>query len=125
MLNLDEIQNTIEELENGATTFENCRNLASLYIVDKIYRERHEKQTNAVSDDVATELGDILPQYHLYCEVKRKYQLHELTREAVVLAISDVCIEIKEFIQSLYSHTDMPEERDQLKKLVKDLGGAF
>ena len=37
MLNIAEIENTIQELENGNTTFDSCIKLASLYIV----REHH------------------------------------------------------------------------------------
>ena len=33
MLNLQEIENTIEELEQGATTFDTCLKLSALYIV--------------------------------------------------------------------------------------------
>ena len=42
MINIDEIKASIEELENSDTTYENCRKLADLYIVDKLYQERQK-----------------------------------------------------------------------------------
>lgn len=111
MLNLDEIDSTINELENGPTTFDACAKLASLYAV------REHLATNAVE----IELNDILPQYKVYCEVKRKYQLNQLTDTAVYNAMEDVCREITEFIQTLYSSTDTQRERDSISKLCKTL----
>ena len=119
MLNIDEINNTIETLENSSTTFDTCNKLASLYIV------RDKLQTQTALNKVETELNDILPQYRLYCTVKRKYQLHELPETSIHLALQDVCTEIKEFMQTLYSSTDTPEERKLIHKLVTELKEAF
>lgn len=116
MLNVNEINNTIEELENSNTTFDTCIKLAALYTV-----REHLKQP----DTVTQELDDILPKYQLYREVKRKYQLHELAESAVQLSIRDVCIEIKEFIQSLYSSSDMEEERIALNNMITELFEAL
>ena len=122
MLNIEEIHATIDELENGDTTFDACRKLASLYIVDKMYAERH---CDASCTEVSEQLHDILPQYHLYKEVKRKYQMHELTKEAVVASMSDLCREIDEFLHTLYGSTDMEEERQQLKMLSENFSKIF
>ena len=121
MLNLQEINETIEQLENGATTFDTCSKLASLYIV----RDNLTKTQEPVYNKVETELNDILPQYRMYCEVKRKYQLKELTDQAVYLAMQDVCTEIREFIQTLYSSTDTPQEREMIRNLINQLQGTF
>ena len=118
---MEEINNTIENLENSSTTFDNCMKLASLYIV----RTEHQKAITDVGKQVESELNDILPQYRLYCQVKRKYQLHELPDTSVQLAMKDVCREIQEFIHTLYSSTDMPEERELIKNLINNLHGAF
>jgi predicted RNA-binding protein Jag len=121
MLDLQEINNTITMLENSDTTFVNCDKLASLYIV----KEHLENATTSLYSDgssIVKEYDDILPQYRLYCEVKKKYQQHELTEQAVDLAMKDVCKEIQEFIHTLYSSTDMQSERDAIKQMIQELG---
>lgn len=99
MLNIDEINNTIAELENGSTTFDNCNRLASLYIV-------RDKLTSHVVDTTEQELNDILSQYRSYCNIKRKFQLHEVSEQIMLDAMQELCREIKEFVQILYSSTD-------------------
>ena len=69
MLDLEEIDKTIQELENGETNFGTCQKLSYLYIV----REHFAK-----NDAVITEYNDILPNYSKYCEIKRKFKLNEL-----------------------------------------------
>ena len=122
MLNITEITNTIAELENGDTTFANCQKLASLYIVrDNFNKEdMQEVQTQQVVE-VEHELSDILPQYQKYCEIKRKYQMNEVTENAVINSIDNVCREIAEFLQTLYGSTDMQEERDAIKTMLAEV----
>lgn len=67
------------------------------------------------------ELDDILPQYRKYCEVKREYQLGNTSKDNVIVAMNNVCKEITEFINSLYSHTDMQEERELLDNMLKSV----
>lgn len=108
------IERTIRELESGETTFDACQKLASLYTI--------VNQFNKVEDDrVEQELNDILPMYQIYVKTKRRYQKHEVTDEAVIDAMRDVCREIKEFIQMLYSGTDMPKERYILENMIEEL----
>lgn len=121
MLDLQEIKNTIIELENSDTNFANCQKLASLYIVRDNLQKPEIRQDNSVEDGVEKELSDILPQYQMYVAVKRKYQLGELPRESVLLAMNDVCREVHEFIKTLYQGTDMQEERDKLELMIRDL----
>ena len=120
-MDLTEITDTIESLENSATTFDNCSKLASLYIV----REQLQRSVTPQITEVESELKDILPQYRLYCQVKRKYQLNELTEQAVYIAMKDVCREIQEFIHTLYTSTDTPKEREMIKNLISALYEAF
>lgn len=126
MLDYEEITNTIEELENGETTYDSCIKLASLYIVEEHIKSRLnsivDSSTSVSNSSVIDELNDILPQYRLYCEVKRKYALNELTSEAVIMSMRDVCGEIYEFLHILYSNTDMQAEREEIKKLIAKLG---
>ena len=92
--------------------------LASLYIV-RDHLKPVEK--NVINKDVTKELNDILPQYKQYCDIKRRYQMHELTAEAVIQSLRLVCKEIDEFIHILYSSTDMEEERIQIREEIQRL----
>lgn len=116
MLNIKDINETIEQLEQGPTTFEVCNKLATLYTVRKEYGEQ-----NAVSD----ELNDIMPRYKRYCKTKQQYQLRELGVVMVYQAMADVCSEISEFIETLYSHTDTEEERSMIQNMVLDIYNKF
>ena len=81
MLDLEEINNTIEELENSRTTYDNCLKLASLYIVRENISPKEKPDTDenkAIYNDVVKEYSDILPAYSDYCESKRKYQMNEI-----------------------------------------------
>lgn len=111
MLNLVDIENTIEELENGETTFDVCTKLASLYIVREHMYSKDEPDTTEV------ELQDILPQYRVYKEVKLKYQKGEIPIDRVLHSLNLLSVEIREFLHTLYSSTDTEEEREQLRQL--------
>ena len=110
-MNLVDINRTIQELEQDSTTFENCYKLASLYIVKDKFN----------SGKVQNELNDILPQYMKYVDIKRRYQLGEISEKAVENQIKKVCQEISEFISVLYTSTDMPIERKYIKNMIGGL----
>ena len=114
------IDSTIDELEQGETTFANCEKLASLYIIKEHFKQ-YPPVLRGLYDEIEDELNDIAPQYRTYCEIKREYQLGKTTKEAVIKSIKGVCKEIEEFLQLLYSNTDMPEEREQLKLLINKI----
>lgn len=114
------IDSTIDELEQGETTFANCEKLASLYIIKEHFKQ-YPLVLRGLYDEVEDELNDIAPQYKSYCEIKREYQLGKTTKEAVIKSIKGVCKEIEEFLQILYSNTDMPEEREQLKLCINKI----
>ena len=118
MLNLEEINNTIEQLENGDTTFDACIKLASLYVVK-------EHISNKSVDTVINELNDIMPAYIQYKKIKREYQLGNIVETAVINQISRVCNEISEFISTLYSGTDIPVERDIIISMLSDLSKQY
>lgn len=107
MLNLQEIEDSIKDLEESSTTYDNCARLASLYIV----RDRL-KQDDVVED----ELNDVLPSYRQYVKVKRKYQMKETTSEALCTAFNSLCNEINEFLHTLYACTETEQERAILKR---------
>lgn len=114
------IDSTIDELEHGETTFANCERLASLYIIKEHFKE-YPVVLKGLYDEVEDELNDIAPQYKTYCEIKREYQLGRTTKEAVIESMRGVCKEIEDFIRILYSSSDMPEEREQLKSLINKI----
>lgn len=115
MLNISTINDLIDELENGDTSLSNIRNLSALYNV-----KTHLLGSNNY-DSTTKELKDILPSYLQYVETKRKYQLHEVSEEAVYINMKELCREIKEFIQTLYSGTDTPKEREMLKQMIEEV----
>lgn len=115
MLDLVEIENTIQQLENGETTFDACMKLASLYTVrDRLYQSTE-------SDSTEEELQDILPQYKVYKDIKMKYQLQEVTQDKVLSSLDLLCTEIKEFLHMLYNSTDLAEERAKLDDLYNNI----
>lgn len=115
MLNISTINDLIEELENGDTSLSNIRNLSALYNV-----KTHLLGSNNY-DTTTKELKDILPSYLQYIDTKRKYQLHEISEDTVYINMKELCREIKEFIQSLYSSTDTQKERDLLQSMIKEI----
>ena len=117
MLDLHEIEDTIKDIENKNTTLDNCRILADMLIIQHFY--------NSSKNGVEEELSDILPQYRNYCRIKRRYQLKEVSETQVLNSLRLVCSEIEDFFHTLYSSTDMPEEREQLKGLIQGLFVAF
>ena len=119
MLDLIEIKNTVRELEQGDTTFDACIKLASLYtVLDKL-------DTPTEPDGIENELDDILPAYKIFRDVKRRYQLQEVTQDKVINQIVIVCNEIEEFINTLYSGTDMPEERHIIVGMLQKLHNKY
>ena len=116
-MDINTINNLIKDTENSETTLSNIRNLSALYNVrNTLLNNKEETQTQT-----ETELKDILPSYLGYINIKRKYQLHKTTNENVIIAMEALCNEIKEFIQTLYSSTDTPQERDIIKEMLKEM----
>lgn len=117
-MDLQVIRNTIADLEQADNTFDNCAKLASLYI---IVSEAEKSKIDPKSSVTEGELQDILPAYRHYVDAKRNYQLNGTSEEQTVKALGFVCQEIYEFIQSLYSSTDMPQERTHIRNLISKL----
>ena len=113
MLDLEEINNTILELENGDTTFDTCIKLAALYTV-------RDKQLIPKSE-TEKELGDILPAYRKYVGVLKAYQMGNSSDQSLIDCIQLVCQELREFIISLYSSTDGSNFRHYIEETVQDL----
>lgn len=114
-MDISEIERTIKQLEGGDTTFESCRKLATLYVV----------RDNLTTDNVEKELNDILPCYRRYIQIKREYQLGKATDHLLINGMAVVCNEIKEFIESLYHNTELPDERFKIEKTIKELSEKY
>lgn len=125
MLDIHEVDRTIRELENGDTTFATCSKLADLYIVRKYFETSKEMQEEYGhkygNPQVKKELSDILPSYTEYCDLKKHYQMGEITEKPVLSSLEKMCDEIMEFMQALYSSTDMSEERMMITGLIEEL----
>ena len=121
-MNIQDINRTISELENDATTFSNCEKLAHLYIVRE-YQKRGLKTMvePKSSTTVKRELSDILPYYEKYCNIKKEYQLYGTGKEAVLTSLQSVCREILDLIHTLYTSTDMPEERHIIVGILSNI----
>lgn len=120
MLNLSEISNTIEELEQGQTTFDTCIKLSALYNVREHLQKRSNGQSEQPQDKVEQELSDILPHYKRYIEVKRDFQLHKVDEETVMEYLSTVCAEINEFLCTMFYSTDSTSGRFLLYNSITD-----
>lgn len=111
------IDEAIKTLENSDTTVENVSELASLYICQLNLKNRSNRQIERVED----ELDDILPYYTKYREIKTRYQLNQTTEGEVIQGIKNVCREIQQFIDALYSGTDMNKERICINKMIEQM----
>lgn len=120
-MNIKDIDKEISTLENSVYSLSNVRNLSALYNV----REHLSNAIQSKPDALQRELDDILPQYRLYCDIKRQYQLGKTSEEDVIRAMRNVCKEIYEFLLLLYQNTDMSIERKQLKSMLNDLQDAL
>ena len=106
-MNLAIINDAINALENEDTNYENVSELAMLYIV----RDNLTTQIPKSEDVVEQELSDLFPCYQKYCDAKTDYQLGKLNEGEVIHALRTLCAELREFVNTLFSNTDMNKER--------------
>lgn len=129
MLDLDLIEETIQELEQEPTSFENCNTLASLYICRALNKNRNmsllDTSENVSHDNSYIELADILPAYIRYVDTKRRYQQFEVVDKMLIYAMEDVCKELVEFIADLYHNTETTAERTLIIDMINNLRSAI
>lgn len=114
-MDLVSIENAIEELENGPTTIENVSALSSLYIVrNNLFKTLHSSQS-----------PDILPHYQNYIENKRAYQLDQNNEGAVIKSLKNLCLDLDDFFNTLYSNTDMAKERRCISELIENFHNRY
>ena len=122
MLDLELIEETIDELEQDVTSFENCEKLASLYICREMNKNANMKLSDT-SNDVSynneyIELSEILPAYIKYVDTKKRYQQFEVVDKMLIYAMTDLCREITEFIGDLYHNTETEAERALIVEMI-------
>lgn len=129
MLDLDLIEETIQELEQEPTSFENCNTLASLYICRALNKNRNmsllDTSESVSHDNSYIELSDILPAYIRYVDTKKRYQQFEVVDKMLIYAMEDVCKELVEFIATLYHNTETTAERALIVEMINNLRSAI
>lgn len=121
-MNMPDILKAIYELENAETTFSNCEKLAHLYIIRQMHIDGLKTMVEPLpADQIKRELSDIFPYYEKYCDAKKQYQLNHTDKENVLNTLQSLCREVLEFIQVLYSNTDMPEERHIIVEILNNI----
>lgn len=116
-MDINSIIEEIQTLESGPTTVNNVIELASLYIVKEQLQNGNMPGINGLQ----AEINDILPAYNKYCEVKRKYQLNEISDDAVIYQLELVLQEIADLVCTIYRGTDMRKERRKIKETIEQL----
>lgn len=129
MLDLELIEETIDELEQDVTSFENCEKLASLYICREMNKNANMKLSDT-SNDVSynneyIELSEILPAYIKYVDTKKRYQQFEVVDKMLIYAMTDLCREITEFIGDLYHNTETEAERALIVEMITNMRSAI
>ena len=107
MITKNDVYASIRYYEQEQPTIENCKILASLYTcLDHFDKSDEEK-----------ELNDIIPAYQRYVEIKRKFQMHEISESALLDATRIVCLETTEFLSLLYRGSDTESERELIRTI--------
>ena len=114
-MNIADINEIIDELEQSEFSLSNVRNLSALYNV-----KTHLLGTSNY-DSTTKELSDVLPSYLQYIDTKKRFQLHEINEDLLHINMKELCKEIKEFVQALYSGTDTQQERDLINQMLKEM----
>lgn len=120
-MNIQQIIDTIYDLEKAPTTFQNCINLAALYTVRDHAINASTGYQAASQDRVENELSDILPSYRVYVDKKRLYQHEKSNKDSLISANKRLCYEIHEFLFALYSNTEIPESRQLIKEMLQGI----
>lgn len=119
------IKEAINTLVESDTTPQNVAELASLYICKGELEKLKFAPKFRVIDGVEEEWQDILPYYQQYKDVKKRYQLGQTNEGEIIQGIKKVCLELKEFIEALYSGTDMNKERLCIQQMLRELYSEY
>jgi len=125
-MDINIIEDTIDELEQDATSFENCEKLANLYICRENYLKRFSQSLDTSEHTYKhSELQDILPAYCKYVEVKRRYQQFEVVDKMLIYAMQDLCKEIVDFVSDIYHNTETEAERALIVEMITNMRSAI
>ena len=126
MLDYELIEDTIDELEQEPTSFENCEKLASLYICRLMNNMKLSDTLESVSyNSRNSEVEDILPAYDKYIDTKRRYQQYEVVDKMLIYAMDNLCKEITDFISDLYHNTETEAERVLIVEMINNMRSAI
>lgn len=114
-MDINIIEQEIVKLENSIElTLEDLQELANLYTI----------RNNFLS--VSSSVGIYeFPYYHSYVNSKRDYQLNKTTEGCVIGNMKNLCGEISQFFDNLYSNTDMGKERRCIVELIEKLHSKY
>ena len=109
MINLQEIQDTIEELENGKITLNTCNDLANLYIIEERLKQRDLIPDSKMDEDL-TDIQSLLVRYMM-------------DRDIVTLNImlSTLC----KMISELYHTCDSQNEKIEFEDFIKNINNII
>ena len=124
MLDMELIEDSIAELEQDATSYENCIRLASLYICREINKNRNMSALD-VSNDVSNDSNDLFSTYNKYIDAKMRYQQYEVVDKMLIYAMSNLCHELTDFISNLYHNTETTAERALIVEMINNLRSAI
>lgn len=117
MIDLELIDETLHDLLEAPTTFENCEKIAHLY-VSRLFAESVLNRPTEALNGVLDELHDILPAYNKYVETKTRYQKYETVEQMVIIAMQNLCDEITDFVSELYHNTVSEAERQIIIDMI-------
>jgi len=105
MINLKEIEDTIEELENGKITLNTCNDLANLYII-KEHLEQEDLLPDTTMDNDLTDIQSMLVRYMM-------------DRDIVVLNI--MLNTISKMLSELYHTCETANERLEFRDFIDNI----
>lgn len=124
MLDMELIEDSIAELEQDATSYENCIRLASLYICREINKNRNMSVLDT-SNDVSNDSNNLFSTYNKYIDAKMRYQQYEVVDKMLIYAMSNLCHELTDFISNLYHNTETTAERALIVEMINNLRSAI
>lgn len=105
MISIEEINDTIEELENGEITLKTCNDLANLYIIQK-----HMQEQDLLPDSNIDEKIDELQTYAIRYVMERD-----------ILQLNYFLTNISQIISELYHTSDTEQERKEFKSFIDNI----
>lgn len=113
-MDINIINQAIQDLENTEINSAVIKELAALYIIRDKYN--YSNTTDPDQSDV-----DILPSYRRYQTIKRKFQLGEISEDALVPNMKLIMEELEEFLLLLYTNTYLRKERLCIEQTISNI----